>query len=456
MRPQRRCALILATAGAAVVSTGTVAAVAVPSTTTPTTTAPTTTMPPTTTPPPSTTAVPAPSSSGATTTTAIASPSSTDTTAAPSTTAATTTSTTIPDLLTGINWIQASYPSPCTDSPVQLVGGSAVQGGHRAVLDDVVPLDNASGLAVAFLSCRDGAMTTTQTTAVVVRVRPPAVVESVAERELGAAARIVDVDAPSFTVDSPATPPSSAALRRQTLRASATGFTVTDDEEVSPSPVALLNTPSVGSNADLVRRSVSPRALCFRWENVWMAAPEEPPGAAGPTEPSAELQTIRLALIHITGRWIEPTGVMNDQTAAVVAAYQESRGLAVDGVIGEETTNALAADLGCPDSGSFTMVLPTALGTRRFGSVADMVAATDRFARGGASGSPSFDQLFRDSHWDGRNAMFLGCYRWESPANGMSCSWSGPTPLQLVGLVEDPAAPGLTGFSILYAHSTAV
>ena len=36
---------------------------------------------------------------------------------------------------------------------------------------------------------RTGAMTTTQTTAVVVRVRPPAVVESVAERELGAAAR---------------------------------------------------------------------------------------------------------------------------------------------------------------------------------------------------------------------------------------------------------------------------
>ena len=52
--------------------------------------------------------------------------------------------------------------------------------------------------------------------------------------------------------------------------------------------------------------------------------------------------------------------------------------------------------------------------------------------------------------------MFLGCYRWQAPATGMSCSWSGTTPLQLVGLVDDPATPGLGTFSILYARSTAV
>ena len=52
--------------------------------------------------------------------------------------------------------------------------------------------------------------------------------------------------------------------------------------------------------------------------------------------------------------------------------------------------------------------------------------------------------------------MFLGCYRWQAPSTGLSCSWSGPTPLQLVGLVDDPATPGLGTFSILYARSTAV
>ena len=301
---------------------------------------------------------------------------------------------------------------------MQLVGGSAVQGSHRAVLDDVVALDPAGGLAVAFLSCRDGAMSRTQTTAALVRVRPPAVIESVAERELGTAARVIDVDAPSFTVESPATAASGGTLRRQTLRASATGFTVTDDEHVSPSPVALLTTPSVGSNANLVRRSVSPHALCYRWENVWLAAPEEPAGAIELTEPSAELQTIRLALIHITGRWIDPTGVMTAQMADVVANYQESRGLAVDGMIGAETTDALAKDLGCPDSGSFTMVVPSGLGPRRFGVRSGLVAATDRFASGGVSGNTSLDQLLRDARWDGRNAMFLGCYRWESPSSG--------------------------------------
>ena len=235
---------MLATAGAAVVCTGTVAAGAVPSTTTTTTTTP-------------------PSS------TAVATPTTTSAAAAPTTTTATRTST-VPDLLTGINWIQAGYPSPCTDSSVQLVGGSAVQGSHRAVLDDVVALDPASGLAVAFLSCRDGAMSRTQTTAAVVRVRPPAVIESVAERN--AAPRtghrrrrtVVHGGIPGHRCV-------GRHPRRQTMRASATGFAVTDDEHVSPSPVALLTTPSIGSNAALVHRSVSPDALCYRWENVWLS-----------------------------------------------------------------------------------------------------------------------------------------------------------------------------------------
>jgi hypothetical protein len=147
---------------------------------------------------------------------------------------------------------------------------------------------------------------------------------------------------------------------------------------------------------------------------------------------------------------------MNAEMAAVVTAYQEARGLAVDGSIGSQTTNALANDLGCPDRGEFTMVPPRGLGPRNFGSVAQLVAATGRFASGGRSGYASIDQLLTDARWDGRNAMFLGCYRWEAPSTGLSCSWSGATPLQLVGLVDDPATPGLGTFSILYARSTAV
>ena len=102
------------------------------------------------------------------------------------------------------------------------------------------------------------------------------------------------------------------------------------------------------------------------------------------------------------------------------------------------------------------MVPPRGLGPRAFTSVAQLAAAADRFASSGHSGFPSIDQLLTDARWEGRNALFLGCYRWSAPPTGLSCSWSGPTPLQLVGLVDDPTAPGLGSFSILYARSTAV
>ena len=367
----------------------------------------------------------------------------------------------MPDLLTGVNWIQATYASPCTDATVQLVGGSAIEGGNRAVLDDVVPIDATTGLALAFLSCRGPSGAAIETTVALVQARASSVVETLIERELGAAARVVAVQAPAFTVESPAATPGSGAccadvITRQTLAASPGGFAVIATGQVSAFEQTVAIAPAVGADAELVRRSVTPAALCYRWDNIWLSAVEEDAQPAELTEPSAELQTIRLALIHVTGRWIDPTDRMNAEMAAVVTAYQEARNLAVDGAIGPQTINALGSDLGCPDRGEFAMVPPRGPGPRSFGSVAELLAAAAAFATSGTSGSVALDELLTDARWDGRNAMFLGCYRWQSPAAGMSCSWSGTTPLQLVGLVADPATPGLGGFSILYARSTAV
>jgi hypothetical protein len=327
------------------------------------------------------------------------------------------------------------------------------------VLDDVVGIDSAEGLALAFLSCRGPGGTTTQTTATVVRAQGGDV-ETLAERELGRAARVVAVDGSEFTVEAPAASPPAGAccaevFNRQTLAASPRGIVVVNDEQIAAFLQTVSSGPAVGEDAELVRRSVPRAALCYRWDNVWLGAADEPAEPIPLTEPSAELQTIRLALIHLTGRWIDPTDHMNAEMAAVASAYQEGRGLAVDGAIGDQTTSALAADLGCPANGEFTMVPPNSPGPRNFGSVAELIAATERFASSGSSGSPSVDQLLTDARWDGRNSMFLGCYRWQTPATGMSCSWSGATPLQLVGLVTDPAAPGLGRFFILYARSGA-
>ena len=131
--------------------------------------------------------------------------------------------------------------------------------------------------------------------------------------ELGAGARVVAIDVPTFTVESPVTAPPAGTccaevINRQTLSAGPHGFNRRRDaaaRRVRRRRSAL--SPTVGRDAELVRRSVTPAALCYRWDNVWLSAAEEPAEPAPLAEPSAELQTIRLALIHLTGRWIEPT-----------------------------------------------------------------------------------------------------------------------------------------------------
>lgn len=427
--------MLLALAAAGAASFGAVTAAAPVPTASPTTTTPTT-----------------PTSATATTTA---------TTAAPPTTAAATTTAPAPNLLAGVNWIQSTFASPCGDSLVQLIGGSAVQGSSRAVLDEVAPLQPSAGLAVAFLSCHGAGEATTETTVVVVKVGPGGDVQSVAERELGPRGRIVAVDGNAITIETPVGEPPAGeccapSVRRETLTASASGFTVTADEQIATSEQTDAVSPAVGRNASLVRGSVPATALCFRWDDVWLAAAGQPGEPSPPSEPSAELQTIRLALIHITGQWIAPTGEMSAEMAQVVTAYQEDRGLAVDGVIGRETTSALRADLGCPGSGSFTMVPPRGLGPRNFATVSSLVAATNRFARVGRSGYASLDHLLTDARWNGDNALFLGCERRNSPSTGVTCSWSGATPLQLVGIVRDGSVDGVSNFTILYARSTAV
>ncbi len=282
---------------------------------------------------------------------------------------------------------------------------------------------------------------------------------SIAEQELGPRARVVAVDLPSITVEFPEGTPVGGSccapfVRRRTYTVAPDGFDVTGDRQVA----AFLQTvspPVVGGDGDLVRASIPAAALCYPWDDVYLT-PQDPADApATVSEPSAELQTLRLALIHVTRQWIPPSSYMTQEMSAVVTAYQELRELTVDGQIGAETTSALYADLGCPEAGSFNQVVPIGLGPRRFGSIAELLAATQRFATSGATGNASFDALLRSAQWDGRNSLFLGCYRWETPPSGMSCSWSGRTPLQLIGLVDDPATPGITQFSILYARSAA-
>jgi len=419
-------------------------------------------------------ASPSPDAAGpatSTTTTTIVPPTTTvgPTAVAPPTTTvaapATSVTATAPpvDLLVGIDWIQRAYASPCGERSVQLVGGSAVENGALVVLDDIVALTPTAGLAVAFLSCRTADGSTTQTTAVVVQIKAGSLVNRV-ERELGAGARVVDLALPTFVVETPegAVPSGSCCapfVRRRGYRVDADSFTITADDQLSAFAQTVSAAAPVGDDVDLVRSGVPAAALCYQWDNVYLTPVEpatasdtdaEPPAITAPT---AELQTARLALIRLTGQWIDPTSQMTPQMSAVVTSYQQKRGLAVDGTIGAETSNALQTDLGCPAAGSFNQVDPPQLGPRHFAAVPELLAYTQRYAGTGASGNPSLDALLRAAGWDGTDALFLGCARRDIPDNGVTCSWSGTTPLQLVGLADDINTPGVAGFSVLYARS---
>lgn len=427
-------------------------------------------------------------------------PAATTTSVAPTTTVAQP-----PSVIDGINWIQAVYASPCGDATVQLIGGSAVVGDSRAVLDSIAPLNRAAGLVVAFMSCHGASGEVTQVSAVLVKVTDTRFVASLAELRLGAGTRIIDVDMPEFSVALPdpggdtaapttsspgttGTPqttvvadtasidtadpistidPTSLAITTSTTiapprpvivrryEAGLENFDLVDERKVlvddGSSPVESV----VGSDVDLVRTSVSPLSLCYRWNNVSLQAPDppEPNPMIGPADPDVE--TLRLALIVLTGRWIEPTTTMSAQMAQVASAYQESHELVADGIIGPQTTSAIAADLGCPEARGFRQVDPPQLGPRRFRNVGDLVGATGRYAVGGRSGNPSLDALLTAAGWQGADALFLGCDRYESPDAGLACRWSGTTPLVLVGLVADSIVDGVVDFAVLYARTAA-
>ena len=165
-----------------------------------------------------------------------------------------------------------------------------MQGGNRAVLDDVVCIHTADGLALAFLSCRGPGGTTTQATAAIVRAHGGNL-ETLAERELGAGARVVAVNAPEFTVEAPAAPPPAGTccaevFDRQTMAETPHGIVIVNDDQISAFEQTVSDGPVVGSDAELVRRSVPGAALCYRWDDVWLGAADEPAEPGALTEPS--------------------------------------------------------------------------------------------------------------------------------------------------------------------------
>lgn len=407
--------------------------------------------------PTSTTA--APVTTVATTPAAATSTATTSATSAASTTPTSTTTAPPVDLLAGVNWLQATVPSPCGDETVQVIGGTAIANNERVVLDDVRPIAPFEGSALAFLSCEQAGGTIRARSAALLQVAADDSVTTIAEQELPSG-HILATEGATFTVESGEGPAPDGGccaplVRRQTFTATTDGFEVADGGQFSAFEQTVTAQPTQLGSAELVRASVPAPALCYRWGDVSLYPQDPPAEPQAPTEPAAELQTIRLALIHVTGQWIPPSSTMTAAMGDVVAAYQESRGLVADGVVGPQTAQTLAADLGCPETGSFRQIDPPQLGPRRYTGVADLLTAAARYGASGQSGNPSLDALFAAAAWDGANAMFLGCARRESPAAGVTCSWSGRTPLQIIGLVDDPSAAGVGPFSVLYARSAA-
>jgi hypothetical protein len=368
------------------------------------------------------------------------------------------------DLLVAVDWLAARMPNPCGDGEVDLVAGSAIAQGiagasERIVLRDVRPLDPTSGTAVVLMSCQPSDGVARAASVAVVRVvGPDRGTVALAERGLPADGRVVTFDPPTLVVEVPegaSTPGACCApfVRRLVVTTQPTAITVVDDGRDLAFARTLTLLPALSTS--WVRASRPAAALCFRWGDSSFYAQDPPTEPEPPRRAVAEVETLRLALVHITGRWIAPSSTMTPAMADVVRTYQTARDLQVDGVVGPQTAAALAADLGCPPTASFRQIDPPALGPRRFASPAALAAALTARATSGTTGNPSLDALLATAGWHGEAAMFLGCARRDSPASGVTCSWSGVVPLQLVGLVDDPSAPGVGSLSVLYARSAA-
>lgn len=363
-------------------------------------------------------------------------------------------------LVTATDWMTGIYYSPCDSTAVEVSGGGAATHNGFISVNGVITIDDAAGRALALLNCRNAGGELTHSVAQLIEVDAGGVRTTYTQQHLDGGGRVVSVTPTEIVIEVGAgTPPPGRCclpfVRRQTIAVGADRLAISDGD-MRPAFHRTLDASASGGieNVSLVTRAVPAMAACYRWGNTAMTLTEpNPTGAILP--PDAELTTMRLALIHLTGMWIEPAPYMNADMDAAARAFQAAHGLAVDGIIGSQTKSAVRTALECPVTRAFTQVDPASVGPRTFGSPAELGAAAARYAHEGSSGNPAVDELLWLSRWDGINAYFLGCERRTIPANGVTCSWSGATPLQFVGLATDGSEGPVTTFAILYARSAA-
>lgn len=363
-------------------------------------------------------------------------------------------------LVTATNWMAGIYYSPCDGTAVEVSGGGAATDNGFISVNGVITIDDAAGRALVLLNCRNAGGELTHSVAQLIAVDAGGVRTTYTQQQLAGGGRVISVTPTEVVIEVGAgTPPPGRCclpfVRRETIAVGTDRLTIIDGD-MRPAFHRTLDASASGGieNVSLLTRTVPPMAACYRWGNTAMTLTEpNPTGAILP--PDAELTTMRLALIHLTGMWIEPAPYMNADMDAAARSFQAANGLSVDGIIGAQTKTAVRAALACPETRSFVQVDPVSVGPRTFGSPAELAAAGASYAGGNGSGSQSLDELFWLSRWDGANSFFLGCERRTTPANGVTCSWSGATPLQFVGLSTDGTTGPVTSFSVLYARTAA-
>ena len=348
------------------------------------------------------------------------------TTAAPTSTTTSTSTTTTqpappPNLLAGVTWIQQAYLSPCGDgTTVQMIGGGGVVNGSRAVLDDVIALDPTKGRALAFLSCHQPNGTVSAVVALPVTAAGDVLTPGT-PTSLGAGAHVVAASPHAFVVELPDPDAPAALWRRRSYTVGDDGIALASDRQISALQRTIARPPTVGDAVRLVQGSVQPADLCYAWNNVSLA-PQDPPAldASDPIpDPSAEIQTIRLALILLTRVVDRPDvgGVAADgrghpRLPGVARARRRRRDRSAD-----HRRLALRPRLWrdrlVPHGRS------PALGQRLYATPGALLADAERYARTGHSTDPSLDALLAAAGWDGAHSFFLGCERYESPEAGL-------------------------------------
>jgi hypothetical protein len=339
----------------------------------------------------------------------------------------------------GFDWSSFYLPPSAEDAPGEPAdGGWFIGGVHQpplarfdtAWVNFVQVADINNGDVLVFVTYSAGALSH-DLTSYLVRVTGQRSVEVVAGLEHGDA-ELAGIDGASFTIDVP-----EEALRPLTFTRQ--HFSVVESEIVNsgpdegPFPIDQMLDWNSRPSFDLAMAvsRLDPLSLCFFWDGAQLdggSSSDSYDFDTGARNPALAVETMRIALIYLTGLVPPRFDVVDDTFESTVTAYQQAEGLEADGLAGPMTQAAIRADLGCPEppepaSAPITGLIET--------GAPDVALAVERWRSGVSSGWSLLDEALTQAGSREPAMRFAGCATMDHGGQ-LECVWSGAQAFEVI------------------------